>query len=423
MKIAVLCIGTELTRGELVDTNGPWLARALGDQGHTVDEIVSVPDEPAPIALALRHLAGRFPAIVATGGLGPTTDDVTRDAVAEVARVPLERDPDQLEAIRRRLAARGRSLTESNARQADIPRGACVLPNAHGTAPGFSVSIGASRAFFLPGVPREMRAMFTAHAGPALGTAQDGATDQVVLRTWGMPESAVCDALGGLEAAHGVTLAYQVHMPDLDVKVRARAGTCAEASVRARTAADEARRRLGPHVVFGEGQDELGAVVGSLLVERGLSLALAESCTGGLVATMLTDHPGASRFFAGGVVSYANEVKHRLLGVAREELEQWGAVSERVARAMAEGARRRFAVDLALALTGIAGPEGGSEEKPVGLVYIALAGAGSVDCERHVFPGNRSEVRLRAAYAGLAQVRRTVLEHSAGTTGDAHHES
>ncbi|MBN1610427.1 MAG: competence/damage-inducible protein A [Polyangiaceae bacterium] len=423
MKVAILCIGSELTRGELVDTNGPWLARALGDQGHDVDQIVCVPDQPAPIALALQHLAGRYQAIVATGGLGPTTDDLTRDVVARVVGVPLERNTEQLEAIRQRLAARGRGLTESNARQADVPRGARVLPNAHGTAPGFSVSIGASRAIFMPGVPREMRAMFAAHAGPALGPAPDAATAQVVLRTSGMPESAVCDALGGLEKAYGVSIAYQVHVPDLDVKVLARADTRAEATARARAAADEARQRLGPHVVFGEGQDELAGVVGSLLVERGRSLALAESCTGGLVAELLTDHPGASRFFAGGVVSYANEAKRQLLGVPREALEQWGAVSEQVARAMAEGARRSFGVDLALALTGIAGPEGGSDEKPVGLVYIALAGPQSVDCERHVLAGGRSDVRLRAAYAGLALVRRTVLERSVGTTSDANHGS
>jgi nicotinamide-nucleotide amidase len=423
MKIAVLCIGTELTRGELVDTNGPWLARALGDHGHDVDEIVCVPDEPEPIATALQHLADRFQAIVATGGLGPTTDDLTRDAVAQVLGVPLERDVDQLEAIRQRLAARGRGLSESNARQADMPRGARILPNAHGTAPGFSVQLGASRAFFLPGVPREMRAMFEAHTGPALGTALESATEQIVLRTWGMPESAVCDALAGLEAAHGVVLAYRVHMPTLDVKVLARASTRAEAAVRARAAADEARQRLGSDVVFGEGQDELGRVVGSLLVERGLSLALAESCTGGLVAELVTEHAGASRFFAGGVVSYANEAKQQLLGVPREAIEQWGAVSEQVARAMAEGARRRFGVDLALALTGIAGPEGGSDEKPVGLVYIALSGPESVACERHVFPGDRSEVRVRAAYAGLNLVRKTVLERSVDTTGDTHHPS
>jgi nicotinamide-nucleotide amidase len=171
--------------------------------------------------------------------------------------------------------------------------------------------------------------------------------------------------------------------------------------------------------VFGEGQDQLGGVVGSLLAERRLSLALAESCTGGLVAELLTDHPGASRFFAGGVVSYANEAKHQLLGVPRAALEQWGAVSEQVARAMAEGARRRFGVDLALALTGIAGPDGASDEKPAGLVYIALSSPESVSCERHVFPGSRSEVRLRAACAGLALVRKTVLERSAGMTGDA----
>jgi nicotinamide-nucleotide amidase len=418
MRIAILCIGTELTRGELVDTNGPWLARALGDQGHDMGEIVCVPDESAAIASALSHLAARFDVIVATGGLGPTTDDLTRDVAAQVLGVPLERDTDQVEAIRQRLAARGRGLTESNARQADIPRGARVLPNSQGTAPGFRVELGACCAFFMPGVPCEMRAMFSAHAGPAIGTALDGATAQVVLRTWGMPESAVCDALTGIEPAHGVTLAYQVHMPDLDVKVLAHARTQAEAAARAKNAADEVRKRLGPYVVFGEGQDQLGAVIGSLLAQQGLSLALAESCTGGLVAELLTEHPGASRFFKGGVVSYANEAKEGLLYVPHAALVQWGAVSEQVAHAMAEGARQRFAVDLALAFTGIAGPDGGTDEKPIGLVHIALCGPGFVTCERHVFPGSRLEIRLRAAYAGLALVRRTVLERSLSGTAN-----
>lgn len=410
MRIAVLCIGTELTRGETLDTNGPWLARALIGQGHDVDAIVCVPDEPEAVASVLEHLGGHVDAIMATGGLGPTTDDLTRDVVAEVLGVPLVRDDAQLAAIRKRLAARGRPLTESNGRQADLPDGARVLPNALGTAPGFSVKLGSCRAFFMPGVPREMRTMFEAYAGPAIGAAPGIASAQIVLRVWGMPESAVGDALAGLEVAHDVKLAYQVHLPDLDVKIVARANTQAEATARARAAADEAKRRLGPDVVFGEGDAQLADRVGALLVERGWSLALAESCTGGLISELLTAPAGASRFFAGGIVSYANEVKQALLGVPREAIEHLGAVSEQVARAMAEGARQKFAVDLGLALTGIAGPEGGSEEKPVGLVYIALCSPRGVVCKRYVFPGNRSEIRLHAAYAGLALVRRTVLE-------------
>jgi nicotinamide-nucleotide amidase len=408
MKAAVLCTGTELTRGELVDTNGPWLAAALTQKGHDVVEVVSVADDLSWMSNTVRRLAKASELMVVCGGLGPTTDDITRSVVAEVLGVPLVRDQDQVDTIARRLAARGRDMTESNARQADLPQGADVFPNAQGTAPGFAVTLDGCRAYFMPGVPSEMRYMFHTLVAPAVGAASRGMA-QVVLHAWGGAESAVCDRLAGIESAYDVTLGYRAHMPSLEIKVLATAAEQAEAEGRARSAANEVRRRLGAGVVFGEGGQRLATVVGSELTARGQSIALAESCTGGLVSRLLTEHAGASRYFLGAVVSYANSAKETLLSVPGCDLERWGAVSEPVARAMAEGTRKVHGSDVGLSFTGIAGPEGGSGEKPVGLVYIGMATAEATVVEKHLLFGSRPEVQMRAAFAGLNLVRKHLL--------------
>lgn len=408
MRVAILCTGTELVRGELADTNGSWLAEAMTVQGHDVAEIVCIGDDSALLKATLSRLADRAEVILVCGGLGPTTDDLTRSVVADLLDVSLVRDPAQLEAIRDRLRSFGRSLTESNAKQAALPEGALVLANSEGTAPGFSVTIGEATAYFMPGVPHEMRVMFTAQVAPRIVPPADYASTQIVLRTYGMGESMVCDLLDGVERAHGVVIGYRAHLPDLQVKISARAATKEEALGRARSAADEVTRRLGTDVVFGEEKAELPGVVCELLVARKLSLALAESCTGGLVASLVTEHPGASRLLLGGVVAYSNEAKQNLLGVSREAIERWGAVSEPVAREMAEGARKVFGADVGLSITGVAGPTGATPDKPVGFVVFSVATAHGTTVTQARFAGTRVEVQRRAAFAGLALVRRIV---------------
>jgi nicotinamide-nucleotide amidase len=414
MSAAVACIGTELVRGEIVNTNASWLAERLTAEGVEVAAIETVGDEPSTIRATLRRLGQEHSLIVCTGGLGPTSDDVTTQSVASLLGLPLERDGTTLAAIEARLARFGRTMAASNAKQADVPQGARVLPNEQGTAPGFSIQVGRALAFFLPGVPAEMRAMFCTQVAPALPPRDGKRTAQVRLRTFGLPESAVNDRLEGLEAQFGVKVGYRAHFPEIEVRLLGRDDDEDRARQLVRRAADEVVRRLGPEVAFGEGETGLAEVVGRLLAQRGLRLALAESCTGGLLAELITEVPGASAHFAGGAVTYSNHAKQALLGVDAALLAEHGAVSVEVARAMARGARARFAADIGLALTGIAGPSGGSTQKPVGTVHCAVATADGCEDATMFHPGTRRQVRLRAAYCGLALVRRLLLRTAGG---------
>lgn len=411
MTLALLTIGTELTRGELENSNSTWLAEQLSQMGHEVTELVTVDDDDDRIVSALRRLSCEHDAIVCTGGLGPTTDDRTTACAAQLLGVPLVRDSASLETIAGLFEKRGRTMAPSNAKQADFPQGATVLPNSRGTAPGFFVDLPPRcRAFFMPGVPAEMRAIFEGYVVPALPQVQRPVV-AVRLRTFGMPESEVNDRLVGLEEEHRVTLGYRASHSEIEVKVLATAHpgeSRPSLEQRAQEVAELVEARLGD-AVYGRGTARLPEVVGELLAARGQWLGLAESCTGGLVAEMLTQAPGASRSFAGGIISYANHVKEQVLGVSPETLRQHGAVSEKVAREMAEGARRSLSVDYALAFTGIAGPGGGTEQKPVGLVHWAVAHAVGVETKSQVFFGTRAQVQRRAALSGLWSLRQLLL--------------
>jgi competence/damage-inducible protein CinA-like protein len=408
MSAAILCIGTELTRGELQNSNATWLAEALTTIGFEVVDIACVDDDRGRIEATLTRLTQAHEVVVCTGGLGPTTDDITTECVARLASVELVRDEPSLEAIRDRLARFGRQMAASNAKQADFPRGSRILPNPNGTAPGFELELNRALAYFMPGVPFEMQAMFESFVQPAILPLLGDRHFQVLLRTFGWPESEVNDRLVGIEAEFGVLIGYRATLPEIEVKVLARAQSVELAEERARRAAGAVRERLGEEVIFGEGKVRFPEALCALLQAKGQTLALAESCTGGLVSELLTAHSGSSTVFRGGAVTYSNESKIALLGVPAVLLARFGAVSAEVARAMAEGARAAFNADVALALTGIAGPTGGSQDKPVGLVHLAVATAGGMSDRRVVFTGNREQVRRRAAFAGLALVRRVV---------------
>jgi nicotinamide-nucleotide amidase len=407
MTAAVLCIGTELTRGELLNSNATWLAESLTRIGLEVTAVDCVDDDRERIEAYLRRLASEHQVLVCTGGLGPTTDDITTECAARVAGVELLRDAASLTAIEQRMRRFGRTVVApSNAKQADFPVGARILPNPNGTAPGFRVKLGECGAYFMPGVPSEMKAMFDSQIAPEVAALVNESRHQIVLRCFGLPESDVNDRLSGVEAAYGVIIGYRASLPEIEVKVLARAATSEAALTLARRAADDARGRLGNHV-YGEGFGSLPEHVGALLAERGLTLAIAESCTGGLAAELLTRIPGSSRYFLGGAVAYANAAKTALLGVPAELIATHGAVSAEVARAMAEGIRTRLGADLGLAFTGIAGPDGGSEQKPVGLVHWALASATGTEQRDRVFAGGRLDIRRRAAFAGFDLIRRS----------------
>ncbi len=410
MTVSLLSIGTELTRGELVNTNAAWLGEELTKLGFEVVEHATVDDDLDRIVTLILRFAETQRVVVATGGLGPTTDDLTTEAAARAAGVGLIRDESVVEGIRQKFKLFGRVMPESNAKQGDFPEGAEVLRNPVGTAPGFTMSIGACRFFFVPGVPREMKHIFNASIAPMVSELAERRTYQEHIRTFGMTESGVAQALAGLEAEHaGLTLGYRAHFPEIEVKVHVRADSAAEAETRARAIAEQVRGILGG-AVFGGRDDSFAEVVGRVLREHGKTLAVAESCTGGQVGEMLTRIPGASDYLLLDAVVYANSAKEAVLGVSPDVLQTHGAVSAETAAAMAEGALRVAGADIAVSITGIAGPGGGTEDKPVGTVWFGLARKGEPTITKHrKLPWGRDRVQTLSAYVALELVRRAVL--------------
>ena len=408
----IVSIGSELTLGQSVDTNAPWLAAQLAAQGIRCRRQVTVPDELEALSATFREAAAASDLVVATGGLGPTADDLTRQALAAAAGLPLELDAPSLEQIRAFFARRGREMPSANRVQALLPKGARPLPNTCGTAVGICLELAGTPCYALPGVPFEMREMFRREVLPHLPALGDG---QVVrfrrLHCFGTSESAIGEALAdlmrpGRNPAVGTTAELGV----ITVRINASADSPAAAEALLDDTERLVRARLGT-AVFGRDGETLASVVGALLAARGQTLGTAESCTGGLIAKLLTDVPGSSAYYLGGAVSYANELKEALVGVPGELLTAVGAVSEPVARAMAEGARRAFGSSFALATTGIAGPTGGTPDKPVGLVFLALAGPQQtrVEAARFGSESPRVVIRERAARTALDLLRRELI--------------
>ncbi len=399
----IVTIGDELNRGEIVDTNSSWLAERLTDLGLHVRFRGSVNDEVDDMADALRRAAARADVVVCSGGLGPTEDDRTVDVVAGILGVPPVEEPVHAAELRRKAAERGFHLTPNNLRQVRIPRGADVLRNPTGMAPGFTVELGRARVSFMPGVPMELRPMFDEGLAPELA-ARVGESLQAarrMFRTAGLGESHVDQALRGLlEGSHDVTLHFRIAFPETYVTLVVRRPTRAAADAELERLSVEVERRLGAHI-HGRDDQTLAIAVQARLVARGETLAIAESCTGGLVGALITEAPGASRVFRGAVVAYDNDVKVAVLGVDAALLARDGAVSEAVALAMADGARRRLAASWGVAVTGVAGPDGGTADKPVGTVWIAIAGPDGARAKKIFWPGERERVRRMAAITAL----------------------
>jgi nicotinamide-nucleotide amidase len=410
MTAAVLCIGTELTRGELTNTNASWLASQLTELGFEVTSLDSVDDDRERIVEALHRIARTKRVMVVTGGLGPTSDDLTAECAARALGVPLVRDENALRDIERRFEKFGRPMSESNAKQADIPQNAEILRNPVGTAPGFAIHLGSCLTFFLPGVPNEMKRLFEDHVAPKVRHLSPNNSYQIRLKTFGLPESMVAEKIQDLETHHpSLTLGYRATFPEIEVKVLVRSSSADDSRMQAQIIANEVRQRLG-EIVYGEGDDTLAESLGRAVRSRSWRLAVAESCTGGLVGHLLSGHP-ASDFFIASAVCYANSSKSRLLGVSEDTIRAHGAVSPEVAAAMAEGIRHVCDVDVALAITGIAGPTGGTPEKPVGLVYWAVAHPGGTTVIKHrVLPGDRRQIQRLAAFVGLSFVREICLQ-------------
>jgi nicotinamide-nucleotide amidase len=407
----VITIGDELMRGEIVDSNKSFFSERLLRLDLSTARHVSVPDEAALIEEVIREAARRARVVLISGGLGPTRDDITTEVIAKTFGLELERDLGVVERMRAYFASVGREMTENNAKQADFPTGAEVLPNPVGTAPGFMLEVESALLFCTPGVPRELYPMVDEQILPRIERrlAREGALRAVLLRTFGLGESVLDRELSDLARSDpDLILGFRTQFPDNLLRVVARAREPERAEARLQEVVREIQRRLGP-LVIGIGETPMEEIVGGLLREQKLTLATAESCTGGLIAHLLTEASGSSAYLLEGIVCYSNESKVRDLGVARESLERSGAVSEPVVRQMAEGIRQRSGADLGLATTGIAGPDGGSAEKPVGTLWVGLASAKGTEARRYLMMRDRSRNKRLAAQIGLEWVRRTVL--------------
>ncbi len=412
MHAIILSIGDELALGQTVDTNAAWLSARLAGRGVFTQRHETVADDRPAIAQAIRRATEEAELVISTGGLGPTDDDLTRFALADVLGVELERDASALAEIASFFQRRGRTMNPRNIVQAMCPRGATMLTNPAGTAPGIAVRHGRARAYFFPGVPREMHAMWERHVLPALPERDGAVILTTTIHTFGKGESDIAAMLGDLMARdRNPTVGTTVSNGVVAARIRSVFPDADTARGQLDDTAALVERALGT-LVFGRDETDLAAVVGRLLTEAGKTLVTAESCTGGMIGQMLTARPGASDYYPGGWVVYSNDMKHQQLGVRPRTLEVHGAVSEAVAVELAEGARRRGGADYAVSVTGVAGPTGGTDAKPVGLVCFGLDGPDGATSATHHFPGDRPDVRLRSALFALNMVRLALLDAS-----------
>ena len=407
--LELITIGTELLLGFTVDTNSAELGQSLAAAGVRVVRRTSVSDETGAIAEAVASALTRTGAVLTTGGLGPTADDVTKRVVADLFGMPLDFDQSIWNSLLERFARMGRVPAPANRSQAEVPQGATVLPNRWGTAPGLWLEGPVGLAILLPGVPSEMRNLLQHEVLPRLASRGAGTVIRSrTVRTTGIPESALAERLGDIESRIApLSLAYLPGTAGVDLRATAWGMKAGEADGALLHAAGSLRQLAGEYV-YGEESDDLAAVVLARARERGLTLATAESCTGGLVGGRLTDIPGSSEVYLGGVVAYHNSAKLASLDVPPALLADHGAVSEAVAGAMAVGVVGRFGADLGLSITGIAGPAGGTAEKPVGTVWFGMFVKGELTTSRAIFPGNRKEIRERATQSGLYRIWRAL---------------
>jgi len=418
IQVELITIGDELLLGFTIDTNAAHISRTLAEAGVEIVRRTTVGDDPARIATAVREAIDRTGAVITTGGLGPTSDDLTKPSIAKIFGRQMKLDEEIAAALEKRWRARfpNANFPANNRTQAEIPEGARILNNRHGTAPGIWLEDDKGRwVAMMPGVPREMRGMLADELLPAIKALTKG-TDTVVhsgtLRTTGIAESAIAELLGpnflgepGTELG-SLPLAYLPGVAGVDLRVTVKGLPRSRAEDLTKQAILKLRDRVSAYA-YGEDDTDLAAVVLEKLRSAGFKLAVAESCTGGMLGERITNVPGSSDVFLGGVIAYDNEVKVEALGVRREDIERHGAVSEEVALQMAAGIRKKMGADVGVAVTGIAGPGGGTPDKPVGLVWISVQGSGAKARRIHV-GGDRAEIRQRAAQAALEMVRRTL---------------
>jgi nicotinamide-nucleotide amidase len=408
MKIGILTIGNELTSGRTQDTNGSFIARELHRRGWQIAAMLAVGDDNDAIKRGLEYLMGLADGLIVTGGLGPTADDITTAAIARAFGLELKTDEQALQHIKERMTSRNRPWTPNNAKQALFPVGAESIVNRVGTAWGFFLRKEDKLIAVMPGVPSEAEKMLTEDVIPLF--RREFSDDMHVLtrtiKLSGIGESAVDQELEDVAFGDlGVSIGFYPRFPEIELALTARNAIREKAEKKIALAEEEIKKRLDEHI-FAYDQDTLAGVVAAMLTGRKKTLALAESCTGGLISDRLTDVPGSSTFFERGLVAYSNISKEELLGVPAEVIREHGAVSRETAILMAEGARRLGNTDIGLAVTGIAGPSGGTEEKPVGTVYIALADGKMTYCRHFSFPWERRRVKVIASQWALIMLKR-----------------
>ncbi len=413
MIVEVLAIGTELLLGQIVNSNATRIGERLADAGLDHYQQTVVGDNDERIVDALAAACSRSDAVIITGGLGPTRDDLTREAMARAGGVALIFDADQADRLRERWELRGRVMPESNLRQAERPAGSTLIPNPKGTAPGIRMQIGDTWVIALPGVPAEMIQMLDEDVIPFLRGGDQSVVVSRLIRTWGESESAIGEQLSDLyDASTNPSLAFLASGGEIKVRITAKAETEIAAGDLIAPIETEVRSRLGS-LVFGADGDTIEVVVLRLLEERGWTLGTAESATGGLVAARITSVPGASRVFRGSIVAYATDLKEARLGVPSGLIATHGVVSEAVCAAMAEGARSALGVDVAVGITGSAGPD--PQEQPVGTVVVAVATPDGTNLRTLRMPGDRERVRTFATTASLQLLRRSLQAVDRGT--------
>ncbi|MGH7768508.1 MAG: competence/damage-inducible protein A [Candidatus Binatia bacterium] len=409
LKVAILSTGDELTTGRVVDTNSAYIADRLYSLGIEVVAVLKVGDTKERLVWALEHGLELGDLVIGTGGLGPTADDLTTEVVADYFRRPLMMNDQIASALKRRFEARGFPWTANNLKQALFPEGAEIIPNPVGTAPGFRIETADKKSLiWLSGVPREMEAMMQETVLPWVARASGGG-EQISAQTFkihGLTESRLDDILKPVLLPPEARLSFRAHYPDLTLRLTLWGGQDREKNFSRLTA--QIRELLGTHI-YGEGDVTLEEIVGVLLRKKGWTLALAESCTGGAIAHRITRVAGSSAYFKSSIVSYSNESKLHFLGLRKTTLDRHGAVSRETALEMAEGALREAEADIGLGVTGIAGPSGGSVEKPVGSVWIGLARRGHSDARHFHFHGDRERVILGASQAALNFLRVALL--------------
>ena len=414
MKVEILAIGTEVVQGDVVNSNASWLSTQMIDKGFEVQFHSAVPDEENLMLDAMARAASRAQIVLVTGGLGPTVDDFTLEVAAKFFGRKLVQHAESLERLKTFFKAFNRTMTPNQEKQAMLPEGCTVLKNEVGTAPGVYYLYQNTHFGFFPGVPSEMKKMFSEAFWPLLEPYSTGQIKRYrrTLRCFGLPEGQLDHLVKGSRKQQaeflGVELGFRVRFPEIDIRLQTSALKAQEAEDKLDEASDAILREVGEHI-FGQDEANLNRVVADLLSEKSMSLAVAESCTGGLLASTITDVPGASEYFIEGLVTYSNEAKMDLLEVKSETLEKYGAVSREVALEMAHGVRKRAEATIGIGVTGIAGPTGGSQEKPVGSVHIAMVYPEGEWEGRYLFPWGRERFKQVVVATALDRIRRFLL--------------